>query len=135
MVPRSGGCRPYRTWEGATQGERRTLRVSHVSTISPELVLVSPDLAGRARAALPDRPWETFVPRLSARAAPTAPPPRHIWTRALTFIPALLLGVLLALLVVGSLPGLGQRPSLEPAPKTYTIVVDTPSVRVAPAPG
>ncbi len=30
--------------------------------VSPELCLVSPDLAAAARAALPDRPWERFAP-------------------------------------------------------------------------
>ena len=31
--------------------------------ISPELALVSPELAAIARAGLPDRPWEAFLPR------------------------------------------------------------------------
>ncbi len=35
---------------------------SFTEPISPELVLVSPELAAIARAALPDRPWEAFLP-------------------------------------------------------------------------
>jgi len=38
--------------------------------ISPELVLVSPQLRLKALAALPERPWESFLP-----PAPAAPPP------------------------------------------------------------
>jgi hypothetical protein len=34
--------------------------VSLVERLTPELVLVSPELAAAARAALPDRPWEAF---------------------------------------------------------------------------
>jgi hypothetical protein len=37
--------------------------------VSPELVLVSPELAERARALLPDRPWEAFVPPAPLRPA------------------------------------------------------------------
>ena len=36
--------------------------VPYAEPISPELVLVSPELAAMARAALPDRPWEAFLP-------------------------------------------------------------------------
>ncbi len=42
--------------------------------ITPELALVSPELAEQARTALPDRPWEQFVPprrRLAAVPGPT----------------------------------------------------------------
>lgn len=35
---------------------------SFTEPISPELVLVSPELAAIARAGLPDRPWEAFLP-------------------------------------------------------------------------
>jgi hypothetical protein len=37
--------------------------------LSPELALVSPELAEAARAALPERPWEAFLP------GPAPPPP------------------------------------------------------------
>ena len=36
--------------------------------ISPELALVSPELAAAARAALPDRPWEAFLPTADVAA-------------------------------------------------------------------
>ena len=38
--------------------------------ISPELALVSPELAAEARRALPDRPWERFAPPRPAAPAP-----------------------------------------------------------------
>jgi hypothetical protein len=37
-------------------------RPVELSPLSPELALVDPELAAAARAALADRPWETFVP-------------------------------------------------------------------------
>jgi hypothetical protein len=40
--------------------------------VSPELVLVDPDLAARARASLPDHPWPAPVP---IEPRPPAPPP------------------------------------------------------------
>lgn len=46
-------------WRRAELGTDVTL---HDEPISPELVLVSPELAAVARAALPDRPWEQFLP-------------------------------------------------------------------------
>ena len=41
--------------------------------ISPELALVSPELAAIARAGLPDRPWEAFFQPV-AEGAPLRPP-------------------------------------------------------------
>ena len=92
------------------------------SQISPELVLVCPELGAQARAAMPDRPWEAFVPR--PREQPVAPapltptptkpkPPR--WLRVVSLVPAALLVAFAALLLVGSISSFGQRPSLAPA--------------------
>ena len=47
-------------------------RGRELETISPELALVDPDMAVRARALLPDRPWEAFVP---PEPYPPEPPP------------------------------------------------------------
>jgi hypothetical protein len=42
--------------------------------ISPELALVSPELAAEARSALPDRPWEAFAPPRPPVPAPVESP-------------------------------------------------------------
>lgn len=49
--------------------------MSEPEPLSPELCLVSPDLAAAARAALPDRPWERFAP---PRPRIEAVPPRTL---------------------------------------------------------
>ena len=112
--------------------------------ISPELVLVCPELAEQARAALPDRPWETFVPRPPARPIPlgAASPParsRRTWPERLaSAFPVLLIGGFVAVIVVGSLPWVGERPTLGPPPARVqpTPVVTTPTVpRAAPETG
>jgi len=46
-----------------------------VLVLSPELVLVSPDLAEVARAALPDRPWDLLPLRVTGPAVVPAPTP------------------------------------------------------------
>jgi hypothetical protein len=96
--------------------------VTPASQISPELVLVCPELAARERAAMPDRPWEAFVPRareqlavpvLVAVAPERTKPPR--WLRVVSLVPAALLVAFAALLLVGSISSFGERPSLAPA--------------------
>ena len=93
--------------------------------LSPELALVSPDLAAQARAALPDRPWEAFAPTRGPIER-IGPPPRvapdvhaSSWVeRVSSAFPIVMLAVFLALLIVGSLPGLSQGPTLGPPETT-----------------
>jgi hypothetical protein len=104
--------------------------VAVTTPISPELVLVSPDLAESARAALPDTPWEAFLPVL--RPAVYRPPPivapspaQAGWpARLIAAVPMLLLVAFTAVIVVGTLPWLGDRPTLGPRerlPATPTV--------------
>jgi hypothetical protein len=94
--------------------------MSPASEISPELVLVCPELAARARAAMPDRPWEVFVPRRVEPLLPApvavepAPPVSQPWLRAISLVPAALLVGFATLLLVGSISSFGERPSLAP---------------------
>jgi hypothetical protein len=100
------------------------------SPISPELALVCPELAARARAAMPDRPWEMFVPRRPVQVAQLAPVPvarPHRWLRVASFVPAALLLAFAALLVVGSLASFGKRPSLTPASQPASVTGPTRS--------
>jgi len=50
-----------------------------VELISPELVLVCPELRERAIAALPDAAWQALVPEVQLRVAP-APVEPTAWT-------------------------------------------------------
>jgi hypothetical protein len=110
------------------------------SEISPELALVSPELAARARAALPDRPWEVFVPPPGAieriGPAPAALTREHTWVeRVSAVLPLVVLVGFVALLVVGSLPGLSQGPTLGPPGDTgvrSTIPTPSPGTVVPP---
>ena len=87
------------------------------SEFSPELALVCPDLAARARAALPDRPWEAFAsPRTAiVRIGPAPGKPRDpSWAeRISSAFPLVMLAAFVALLIVGSLPGLSKGPTLN----------------------
>jgi len=87
---------------------------------------VCPELAARARAALPDRPWEAFVPRVPVALPeePAAPAPSHSSVvRIVSLVPAALLLAFAALLIAGSLPSFGDRPSLAPPPGPGSVVV------------
>ena len=95
------------------------------SSISPELVLVSPDLADAARAALPDRPWELFVPQSPLRPPRLAPPvapietpvAAHPWlVRAVAALPIVLLAIFSVAVLIGTTPWVSDRPSFEPPP-------------------
>jgi hypothetical protein len=92
------------------------------SEISPELALVCPDIAAEARASLPDRPWEVFVP-LRPAIERIGPPPgagarERAWPRRVSAaFPLVVLAGFVALLIVGSLPGLSQGPTLGPPDK------------------
>jgi hypothetical protein len=109
-------------------------KVVAAAQISPELVLVCPELAEQARAALPDQPWEAFLPRPASSplgqaqiAAPRSA--ERSWPERLAAsLPTLLLAVFTALIVVGSLPWLGDRPTLGPRQRVPPApVVSTPT--------
>lgn len=60
-------------WQEGASGETNSATMTHLGReLSPELALVSLELAESLRAALPERPWEQFVPRTPLR------PPRAI---------------------------------------------------------
>jgi hypothetical protein len=101
--------------------------VAGTAPISPELALVTPDLAERARALLPDRPWERFLPPGPVEIVPIGGPPDAAAPggsrlRLVAYVPGLLLLALAVVIAIGSLSWFGERPRLEPAPaRTRTI--------------
>lgn len=96
--------------------------VSLSEPISPELVLVSPELGRTARAALPARPWELLAPPreawpkggqgVSRRSQSPPPNARSTWWRVRVsgVLAALVSGVVLG---VPAAFDLGQTPTLE----------------------
>jgi hypothetical protein len=124
-----------------------------LEALSPELVLVSPDLARQARAQLPDRPWEAFVPvhpvalgvplRLAAAPAsatvpaPVAAPAAAAPTRSRgRFRPPLGLTLLLgfvAIVLAGSLLPARDAPTLGPPPVAPSPKAPTPPAGRRPA--
>jgi hypothetical protein len=101
--------------------------------LSPELVLVSPELAAEARARLPDRPWEAFVPPPPPPLVLVQPsvvqeprvgrrrPERRVLRdrrrrRRLRIWPAVAGLGIVVLLIASFLPA-SDSPTLEPAPK------------------
>jgi hypothetical protein len=122
--------------------------------ISPELVSVDPELAATARAALPEEPWQMFIPAPAPEPEPAPPPvatqpplvtPRRSLRGAgigLAFVAAAVAGI-----VVGTTDAFkraNDRPSFaaEPPAAAPSVVATTgvattvapPSVTAAPAP-
>jgi hypothetical protein len=96
--------------------------------LSPELALVDPELAARARAALPDRvsaPWRPRPALPAARAAPAAPVhaeprrPYPLWARATAA---------LWLVVIGILIGGAAIPHAQDEPRIVPPAEDAPTV-------
>lgn len=119
------------------------------SQISPELALVCPELAERARAALPERPWEAWLPARPAIADRDAQPhprqpgqdlaerhrgPSRAEALAGRLLAAVLLGLVLA--VAGALGASEIRPPaatlVEPAPDEPLNGVSTAPPTVVP---
>jgi hypothetical protein len=95
--------------------------VAGTAPISPELALVTPDLAERARALLPDRPWERFLPPGPLEIVPIGGPPGAATPgggrpHLVAYVPGLLLLALAVVIAIGSLSWFGDRPRLEPPP-------------------
>ena len=140
---------PLRMWKrDASYSARQTpttCGAQATESISPELVLVSPDLARAARDALPDQPWELLRRPRETRHEPgrgVDHPPRAASAgsgsaRWLARV-AVVLTALVSLIVSG-LPAifvLGPRPTLEPASANARSVEDTatqPSVSASVA--
>lgn len=95
--------------------------------ISPELVLIDPELGPEARARLSDRPWEDFLPPPRPPQLVAAPAPEGYRRRTVTVtlripVAATLWAVgmlaVLATLAFGLVPGGGQRPTLASTTQT-----------------
>lgn len=87
--------------------------------ISPELVLVDPDLAARARAALPARPWPAPTRPAAAAPAPTSVAERVVvrhtyplWARVTAALWLVVLGILIG---GAAIPHAQDRPRVVPA--------------------
>jgi hypothetical protein len=94
--------------------------------ISPELVLVDPDLGARARAALPERPWPALAPRLvrptiapaPQRAQTTGRASYPLWARITATLWILVLGILIG---GAAVPHAQDDPRVVPAEEDAVI--------------
>jgi hypothetical protein len=91
--------------------------------LSPELALVDPELAARARASLPNRPWPASRRAIVAAPAPTAVPapapsehayPRRaypVWARVTAALWLVVIGILIG---GAAIPHAQDRPRVVP---------------------
>jgi hypothetical protein len=100
--------------------------------ISPELALVDPELARRARVALPHPAPARWAPRPPVAAAPPPQPPRErpypLWARITAALWLLVLGILIG---GAAIPHAQDRPRVVPKNEDATICRPEPP---APAP-
>ena len=121
-----------------------------VTQVSPELVLVDPELASEARSRLSDRPWEDFLPAppppeppvvlADAPAAPAVLPHRRRSITVTVRIPiaatlwAVGLLAVLTTLAFGLVPGGGQGPSLASTTQAASPPPAPPQTSASPPP-
>jgi hypothetical protein len=102
-------------------GRPRICRVMSPEQISPELVLVDPELGARARAALPHPAAQVRAPvPVAAPAAQPTPPPRPypVWARMTAALWLVVLGILIG---GTAIPHAQDRPRVIPPAEDVTI--------------
>ena len=99
--------------------------------LSPELALVDPELAARARAALPERVW-TPRPRPAARSIEVEPAAPSSEERARSYPFWARLTAALWLLVVGILVGGAAIPHAQDRPRVVPAGEDAAEICVRP---
>ena len=115
--------------------------VEFLGPISPELVLVDPELAPRARALLPELPWNWQPgPRndaapITLRLAPSPVVRKLPWRAATVFAVAAVVSVFFGLGLSIAAPGTGEKLALETRPPVATSAPSAvPRAPARPAP-
>jgi hypothetical protein len=106
-----------------------------VESISPELVLVDPELAKRARALLPPMPWAVFAPVATTAIPGGRPTPKRVPTHAKLFaLGALAVGLLylVVLQLHRGVDGSATRPTAAPTITTTPRTSSTLNRSAAP---
>lgn len=97
--------------------------------LSPELALVDPELAARARAALPDRPHRAPARRTAPASAPATPAPAQahgypFWARVTAALWLLVLGILIG---GAAIPHAQDRPRVvDPSEEAPAVICEVP---------